>query len=532
MNPSCIITIQQRFWYARARWNTRKRIARRIMKAGLVYHTSAESTMSEFVGTLFHPHVVRWFPVWLERNFRIVTEEEARIVLSSFMFSIFMLPVVNMIESTAYSVAVATTVLMRSDLPKHRAVFSRAVEKYLAEFLVWRDSNEEAVLDSLMLEMLSLAHDHVMKRRSFEASEEMRYSMQKCAITLARPCSHIRSRVFGSREMKVMRALPQSPFWGTCGLSVFRLMHELLMDERFELSLDKCLDNLVQKYTPIPTSPLVVTYFLSDVRSALLWVVQEPQTLRRMVQALDLENEPWPEDIRGISVRLMPLICAAIPTYDMRMEVQALWERTNQNSHAAMLSTMLFGTRALRYEHARLELQQCRNHVRRHTTGFYPNAISSAIEKATQTRFTEEWLQRILHTCSSLEVDRIAQGDPYALLGLHHHSIVDFALEGNFVSSVPEILIFDIERLEAVRSTVSATESVCWKDPMRLKELVSCNDDDRSGAPAAIIEACRTLRHVIFVSRFQHGIKFAQVARSIAQKLMEANALLGITHWG
>ena len=139
-----------------------------------------------------------------------------------------------------------------------------------------------------------------------------------------------------------------------------------------------------------------------------------------MVQALNLENEPWPEDVCSIAARVMPIVFDTIPFHTVsRMDAVVRWEGIQDagaSSLLEILKTMLFVTRALCLEYGQLELEQCRQNVCRHATGFHPNAFSAAIEEATHTRYTEEWLQRVLHTCSSSEVSSIAAGDPYAPL--------------------------------------------------------------------------------------------------------------------
>ena len=70
---------------------------------------------------------------------------------------------------------------------------------------------------------------------------------------------------------------------GWTGVSLFRLMHELLMDEGFSLSSEKILPNLCQKYTPILNTPLIITEFLFDLLAVILWSVREPEVLLEIV---------------------------------------------------------------------------------------------------------------------------------------------------------------------------------------------------------------------------------------------------------
>ena len=107
-------------------------------------------------------------------------------------------------------------------------------------------------------------------------NDSMRELMRKYVVLLARPYDILENFVSVSREIKVIRALPRNPFCGPCNLSVFLLIHELLMDECFKLTLEDSLSSLVRKYALIPTSPLVITHFLLDLCSAFLWVIQEP----------------------------------------------------------------------------------------------------------------------------------------------------------------------------------------------------------------------------------------------------------------
>jgi len=314
-------------------------------------------------------------------------------------------------------------------------------------------------------------------------------------------------------------------------------MHELLMDGSFKITAETTLPSFSEKYSQIPTSPIAVTGFLTDLRAVIMWPMREDSLLMDMAQVLDVENMQWPEDVKGIANRLVPLIVAMIPNTEVANGIRDDWLAMSPIDALPTVQILAFlrdTALKLRFVYGALDLEQCSRNIRRHSGGFYHTAANALISKATQTKRTEMWMQHKLETCTHKLLGRVALGDPFATLGLHDQLIVDFALQGNFVSPAPEILVFDIPRLRLIHASVGLigeSEDANAKLRITLQKLIDEDDEDNAPPifPQHLVDAASQLRNVIFVSRFQHGEMFSSLARDIASRLMEANTMLGIT---
>ena len=88
-----------------------------------------------------------------------------------------------------------------------------------------------------------------------------------------------------------------------------------------------------------------------------------------------------------------------------------------------------------------------------------------------------------------------------------------FALAGDFTPPVPEVLQFDIERMRGLVVPVDGAE--------RLLDMVDTQEvpDD---APQYVKDSVATLGRIVYVCRFQHGERLAEMVRRVARALVAA----------
>ena len=550
-NPKIIhkmaVRIQQSFWYAKARWATKHRLAKRMLRIGFEYKTpeNGRLELDSFVPILFTATIQETLHLWLRK---VLMMNRATIndvggttsrLLAAYTFAMYGVRLVPLtMEHTPALITIAErlsilmTSMMQCDLYSKPMVTKlvNMLRNFLAVYSIWHSKNQEGVKRLLIQQALFHVHETLSQRLTVADNKAalMLRLFKKYSAVLCEPIEIIKDIVLGCNEMKLVRSLPNSNMWGPGNLSVFRLMHELLMDENFKITVETTIPKFSNKYSRIPTSPIAVTSFLTDLRAVIMWPLREGEQLMDIAEALDVENMQWPEDTKAIASRLVPLICNAIPNAEIANGIRDQWQSMDAMSNEQILAFLRDAALKLRFVYGSLDQEQCRRNIRRHSSGFYQTAANALISKATQTKWTERWLQHTLETCPHKALERIALGDPFAALGLHDQMIVGFALEGDFVSPAPEILLFDVPRLQLIHASVGLlgeSEEANAKLRTTLQRLI---DEDEDG-DSPLAQAAAQLRNIIFVSRFQHGEMFSNLARDVASRLMEANKMLGIT---
>ena len=388
---------------------------------------------------------------------------------------------------------------------------SEKLDHFIKTQAKWRTSNRSEIRTQLLLSFARRTHDIVTCQRE-EMHNVTLLSIRKFSILCREPLKDI---LGNAPEILVIRRLPQSRFWGSGNLSIFRFMHEILMDAEFNVQLTDVLPKFTSKYRSITWNPLVVTEFLIDFRAVVMWPVRDPRALVELARMLDIENMPWPENLPDITQRIVPLLCSVLPDQQTAAYLDAEWRH---RSLTQPVTEFLLGVAcSVRHAFALVDLAQCHQCVRRHQRGFYPTRANVLVSLATHTRITETWLRKILQTSPLLY--RVAMGDPFALVKLHDHAIVDYVVEGDF-SYIPEVLIFDIHRLRAIHANIGSRA----KDLCRLVDSDEPTPDD----PLPLIQAAGVLRTIIFVCRFQHGECIVSLACSLAQQIIDAKRHLGV----
>ncbi len=323
--------------------------------------------------------------------------------------------------------------------------------------------------------------------------------------------SAYRQLLLDAPELRVVQSLPESKHWGPGNVSIFRLMHELLVDPNYVLEQRSVLQDFASAYRNLDAgSPTDVHRFLMDLRAVLMFPIRDQTTLTRMASCVRM-NEPW--DLDAFAANLVPVIVEAIPVQQIADSVQQKWDQ-GPRSASETLGFLRDSALDLRYAHALLDLDECRRRVRRHPSGFHHTQLSHIIAKSTDTKHTEAWLSRLLGQGHPL-LWRLAEGDPFALLKFHDHSVARFVLEdGCLESPVPEVLYFDIERMKAIRAQILGPD-----EARRVMRVVTTSTDD-DGLNARLLEAASALRNLIFICRFQHGDRVAELARAIARRAL------------
>jgi len=510
--------IQQRFWYAHGRWNTAKRIGKRLLEAGLDLRKPAQLLF--LLGSTPMPLD---FPIWFRRLLpkHVAMSYCMRSVLNAFGICAFKYQCVDRAHAgadrlieLASDVAQALDAKLRSP-SAFEPILLEQLEQYLAAYREWFAANEVNVREALHQALVSFALQNISRRTERAAMSE---SERACKLSFLVGGSATTTQFMrSSREVQLIKSLPNSKFWGPGDTSIFRLMHEALMDERYVLPRETVCAKFRAHYIHIPLSK--TRKFLRDLEAVLLFTLQDPIVTIDMVRALGVDDV---EDYAAFADRLIPLIARAVhmpAQQPLAQQILASWQECDRGSPESVLGVLREAAISLRYAFALEELDQCQRNVRRGQGGLYHTRADIRISELTTTKRTEAWIARILQHGPHPHLERLAAGDPFALLRFHDHEIMRFVLEGHFDAPllVPEVLQFDLGRMRGIVCDGCA--------PERIIEMVDTMEVPDS-LPQYLKESVASLRKIVFVCRFQHGQRIADITQSAALRLLQQTPMV------
>lgn len=501
--------LQQRFWYSSARWNTRRRMGRRLINAGL--HASGP----KLTRALLSVPVRHLFGAWLRRVCGKLPAPPYRTqdILSAYCVSAYSSLINPETPGAAELVQAARSLVAMLDgcflggFHEPTALCGE-ICAYMRVFEAWMDENGWEVRLTLLEFAVKRAINTLSKRQPRDEDAEF---AARFSILIGGDAAY-RQLLLDAPEMRVVHALPSSRHWGPGNVSIFRMMHEVLMDQNFVLDRATVFTGFAEEYRRIDA----VRKFLADLRAVLMFPIRDAASLTLLAGCTCFEDKllPGDENLGAFIEELVPAIVGAIPMQGLSDEVQRKWDQ--QYSRAPVTERLEFlrdSALDLRYAYALLDLGECRRRVHRHPSGFHHTQVDMLISKSTETKHTEPWLLGKLHEEDTAMLLRLAAGDPFALLRFHDRSIARFVLEDLHAPPVPEILYFDLERMHSIRAQI-----LCPSEARRVMEAIASSDDV---ACPRLSEAVAALRNLIFICRFQHGNRLAELVCDLAKRALE-----------
>ena len=497
----------QRFWYAHARWITTRRNGQSLISSGL--DVQDPTKLTEALGS---DKVLRLFALWLRRFLPKETPPDPQHILSAFGVCEYRLDFVSPVFTCPRALTVTAIALVRSMDAQLRAPdpaqvphMLQCMDAYLAQYTAWRAANEPAIRRKLL--QLAVARALRLITSRIQPSPDTAWERSIRMALFVGGMEELTQMTRSAPELKVVARLTSSSFWGPGDASVFKMMHEVLMDERFTLAPEAVCVRFRNRYQSIPSH--TIWEFLVDLRAVVLFPLRNDNVITEMTKVLDFESSPFGP--RECAERLLPLIIGVTPVWTVAQQIAAAWNGCDRSQLSNILEVMRDAACSLRYAFALVDLDQCQRSVRRHSAGFHHTAADMLISRSTNTKFTEAWVQRTL--CGHPLLRRLAEGDPFALIRFHDHEIMRFVLAGDFTPPVPEVLQFDVERMRTVVDSQIPAE--------RLMEMVDTHEvpDD---TPQYVKENVATLRRIVYVCRFQHGERLSELIQRLAGDMVRA----------
>jgi len=499
----CAIVIQQRFWYARARWNTFKRIQKRLRQIGLEFKVGQPYyELPAHIEMLRLPQARACLRAWLTRIANIaraVPPDDGVVsrVLAAYVFSMYKIhhgPSRSLINS---SKRVVTTITAYGSNARRSAVkFMSYLMHLQSAYAAWHPIGSQRVMKAALREATFHVHQVLSNRRGALLVKDtfLPSLFHRVSIMLCTPWEPIESSIMQCAPIKMLQALKENAFWGNGGVSVFSLTHEILMDEHYSLDMEQTFAEFALKHTPPDASTL-----LEDFKAIVLWPIRQSGAV------WSIASIPSEASLVETMNRIFPVMDRLAPEANLG----AAWQAIQRSD--AVLELLVAAARSFRFHLNLIDEEHCRENITRHAHGFERTHTILLIGEATSIQNTIPWLQRALSKYSDRDLRLVVEGDPYALLGVHDHTIIDFAIDGK-LEQAPDTLAYDVQRLAAIRADLAEL------DRKRVRELV-CNGEIST-------PAIEELRKIVFVSRYQHGECICRLAREIAGHRFELEEFL------
>ena len=247
-----------------------------------------------------------------------------------------------------------------------------------------------------------------------------------------------------------------------------------------------------------------------------MWECIRAEDITELAEAVDVDK--FPEILQNIPAtveRIRGIVCRICPA-PMSAELRRCVDK--ENNRESLLCLLQYAL-ILRNAMANIKINITR--MRR------PSFMANYIDQHNQIGIkTQRWIHTaVLRNGQATIANLLARGDPFALLKLHDHSIMDIVLNTSMAldtASLPEILYYDTNRLQYVSSTL---RSYAEMGPKAMREFNSAfRELVNSGAgkhmfPAQVAEAAAKLRSVIFVCRYRYGNAVAKMAHGMAKSI-------------
>ena len=559
--------IQQRFWYAKARWITRARLERIITnRHGLHYTTLSASVpmqpIDQFTRLLVFGPLSTIFARWLRRIIFIGKRDTDKMdddiqqlatsnpggainrVLSAYLFALYShqdTDVMDMSLNGAREVYVESKNLCYSiEMCMQRDPSGPCTQTQLARNVVltlnifldlhreWTRKNNHIILQRLVECSIMRMHSLIGTRYPVFTDQRFgSYAIRSIAAT--GNVVSIHRLLFNSPAFRVMRRMANNEFWGTHGLHTTRFVHELMIDPGFKLPLEQTIPALSRKYAAHRRF-WSANELLMDVGVVIMWECRTAGEVTALAEAVDLDASPeLLDDLPATAERIRRIVCRLIPATALAslMELQCMGTGGRAREP---LENLLHYALVLRNAWANRRINDLREYSGQEANGFEALAAYQCQLDASKPSnpTNRNWIQDAVLRCDSKTItDHLARGDPFALLKLHDHAIIDTVLKdlGRRIelASLPDMLRFDLERLQSIRQTLHRSPRKEFNHLFH--ELVTSGEDVSRTLSAEVVEAAAKLRAVVFVCRRRHGNMVAQVASEIARAIANVASL-------
>ena len=523
----------------------------------------APITVEQFIKMVVYSNLPNAFSAWLRRIIRasihgadvlcrdldsILTnkpDNSINRVLSAFLFALYneaaidrSLPCADMLYSSSLELCAVFDVCMDQPYPNFRYASAKAISTlnhFLAIHREWRRHNEQVILRRLtygaverMHRILSLRRPGLVNRGASTVTNTLASNAGDAGLLtmqfISKLANPIQSVLLDSSAVRMMHRMADSEFWGTQGLHTSRFVHELMIDQGFRLSIDQTIPGLSTKYSN--QRVWEAGELILDAGTVIMWKCSKATEIIDLAEAIDIDM--FPERLQNIPAtveRIRHVVCRLYPGF-LAAEVQT--SVLGQDNRQALLCLLQYAL-ILRNALANTEIDAIRQREFHDFVG-YMQYIDQNLPVSIKTR---RWIHAaVSQNGQATIVNLLARGDPFALLKLHDHAIMDIVLKndsdgkyhdmGINSTLLPEILCYDAHRLQSIRLKLHSCLDKKSKSSREFnagfRELVNSGTGKHKFTPL-VAEAASELRAIIFVCRHRYGVIVSKTAHEIAKSI-------------
>ena len=515
--------------------------------------------IEQFIKSTVHGPLSDVFSKWLKRIMRISLRETDTVcedmesiitdkpdnainrVLSAFLFALYRdgaidcsLPFAHTLYLSSFELCSAIDLCMHCPnnvLRDTGATAIRAMGNFLSVHREWRQANEQTILRRLTHGTIERMHailvrcDQVHMAQNTLATNPTSQGSVLATMKLAsrRATCRINSVLPDSSAVRMMYRMADSEFWGSQRLHTSWFMHEVMIDQHFRLAINQTIPNLSAKYSNRRVWNAGELIF--DAGTVIMWKCSKAEDIIQLAEAVDIDLFPaLLHNIPATVERIRCIVCRVVPGFISAELGNGYSGRDDRQSLHCLLQYALI----LRNTIANIELDAIRQRQFSDMADYMHHLDFCRVEGIK----TREWIHAaVMRNGQAVITNLLAKGDPFALLKLHDHAIMDIVLMNNNsitlnIDALPEILYHDLNRLQYVFSTLHSFIAI-GSNPSRgfnaaFRELV--NTGTRKHRLSAHVEdAAAKLRTIIFVCRYRHGNAVAKTAHEIAKSVAKSH---------
>ena len=337
-------------------------------------------------------------------------------------------------------------------------------------YLAWRATDQPMFVHHLRKNIIIQAHNKaVMMGTVNHDPDELQHVLDTlAALTATYKCISDGDDNFitESRSLSVLNSITRNPFWKHM-MTRAEIVHELLIDDSFHLTPDRCF-------------PSLSSTAHADIVAVTVWSCYDPEHIESVCSAS-------PGSLLGIINGLMP---------------------GHMSTTTSAEAARLYRTHA-----ANVTIDAYRDRL-----GHLPNsAVAGSSFWSPQTLdlgITSEWLKRTMQSFDKSDMEAVRRGDSNVMLHVHDIGIILLACSHD---PIPEILQYDDLRFDFIRVELE-DDGRRRITPAQLCEGVLAGNWRDCSAPAEWV--CSTLHRIIMASRIAHGDTVSKLAYRLAVSVL------------
>jgi hypothetical protein len=390
------------------------------------------------------------------------------------------------------------------------------LNNFLEAFTSWKETDLRQFNQRLRRSMIEL-----VCRAVRQTSESVAFQVRSLTA-LYKLMDHEAESFHQSVVYISIKLASKSEFWNP-SVSQAKLIHELILESNFSVSVDRSIPKLHAKHSV--DGHIVDSQLLrEDLMSSLMSSFVDAETLERVANIFhstrDSSSAVFCNAVFGVIKDLTE-------NTSVEEHIRREWD-TNKDSRP--LDSVVTMVRIVRNLLDNAAIDYVRQNLGRFITNNNIMAATFSILQVRETVRTWEWAASALARCDIGMLAALSDGNPFALLEIFNQSVLELVfkpIDIDFLTTdhLPEFLRYDQERLIDIRLDLATSSTQC-----ELKHLIEFVTARRWIGPShactpAVVQAAKRLRGFLDFSRACHGQMICHQFMGTAKLMVESYGL-------